>query len=512
MTRGSHPARAQRAHRTHAHFAGRFADKSYALSRGLAAALTAACIAAVAPACVNNDGVVPPLGEFHYPVGAAASPDGKYLYLLNSDFNLEFNGGMVSVVDLDLVRAAIDSGEPSPPATPATTTVAADRRMLSPENRFIKYQVRTRPFGNTIVLSPDAKRLYVSVRGDGTVTWIDRAGAGTAEEPAGSRLSCGESAWGELCDGAHTPGRDSDSGPRMLDPLPQPASVAAAPGNDGRGAFVVTPHSESPVGRLSLYYDNGDTGPQLQHWIGALSSGLWGVLTVPPPAGVSQRDDGGPRWLAFARTQPVVHTIRVFEDSSSSGTRSFAMRTRATVLTGVPGDLGLRDMVLDPCDARVAYALARPLGNDSISSARVAEQLLRIDLTDPDLPMVSRTMALPVGVSRVIALRPSDGRCDAGDTTRLLVSLFDSRKVYVIDGTAWRELAQLRTQAGPTGLVADACQGRPECGTPGARRELVYLIDFLAMCIEVIDVDPASPTNNRVIYTIGDANRPRESL
>src|SRR5512135_2369770 len=68
----------------------------------------AAVAAAVAttPACypAAGEGVDPPAFNFYFPVGLAVSRGGNVLYAINSDFDLQWNGGTIQSLDLHLIR------------------------------------------------------------------------------------------------------------------------------------------------------------------------------------------------------------------------------------------------------------------------------------------------------------------------------------------------------------------------------------------------------------------------
>jgi len=66
----------------------------------------------------------------YFPVGLALSPGGHTLYVVNSDFDLQFNGGTVLALDLDRIRsnvgdlrASLDGNEPCKGVGPNNTTV-----------------------------------------------------------------------------------------------------------------------------------------------------------------------------------------------------------------------------------------------------------------------------------------------------------------------------------------------------------------------------------------------------
>lgn len=55
----------------------------------------------------NEPGLSPPLEQFYYPTGLAVSPGRNALYVANSDFDLQYNGGTVDVLDLVATRATL---------------------------------------------------------------------------------------------------------------------------------------------------------------------------------------------------------------------------------------------------------------------------------------------------------------------------------------------------------------------------------------------------------------------
>src|SRR4051794_21959175 len=67
-------------------------------------ALTAAAVIATVGGCyIGNQGLDPPL-SFYYPTGLITSPGRSVLYVTNSDFDLQFNGGTVLTLDLATLR------------------------------------------------------------------------------------------------------------------------------------------------------------------------------------------------------------------------------------------------------------------------------------------------------------------------------------------------------------------------------------------------------------------------
>jgi DNA-binding beta-propeller fold protein YncE len=146
----------------------RFGSKSRPRSQTpwLSHLLLAACVLlAGATGCEDFVGVPAPSGSIYFPVGLALHPDGRYLYVVNSNFDVTFSeerGGTVVVVDTD------------------TMTVIPGSAVLIGS------------FGGDVVLSPDARRLYVAVRGDNSVVRLE-----VSED--GRDIRCGNGRDGLAC-------------------------------------------------------------------------------------------------------------------------------------------------------------------------------------------------------------------------------------------------------------------------------------------------------------------------
>ncbi len=102
-------------------------------------------------ACSEFEGLAPPTDALHFPVGMAIHPDGRYLYVLNTNFDVAYaqdEGGTVTVIDTDTLEIKHES----------TVTLGS--------------------FGGEIALSPDARHLYVAVRGDNSIVRLDVSESG----------------------------------------------------------------------------------------------------------------------------------------------------------------------------------------------------------------------------------------------------------------------------------------------------------------------------------------------
>src|SRR5438067_5057349 len=67
--------------------------------------LTASILGLVFSSCyAAGQGTAPPDKSFYFPVGLAVSKGGNVLYAVNSDFDLQWNGGTIQSLDLRLIR------------------------------------------------------------------------------------------------------------------------------------------------------------------------------------------------------------------------------------------------------------------------------------------------------------------------------------------------------------------------------------------------------------------------
>ncbi|MBN1947341.1 MAG: beta-propeller fold lactonase family protein [Bradymonadales bacterium] len=121
------------------------------LDRALAVLGTIALLGSGIVACQEFQGVLAPADRLFFPVGIAVHPEGRYLYVVSSNFDVSYRhdrGGTVAVVDTDVLEIL-----------PETTMTIGS-------------------FGSQTVLSEDARRLYVAVRGDDSVVRLNVSASG----------------------------------------------------------------------------------------------------------------------------------------------------------------------------------------------------------------------------------------------------------------------------------------------------------------------------------------------
>jgi len=202
-------------------------------------------------------------------VGLGVSSGGNVLYVVNSDFDLQWNGGTLQSYDLFMVRrhtaelimanetgvlprdpipipfvagypvpegdAGADAGIPWTPcfdvsnASPLTmsngTRVFLSQSCAPPVDSsqpvYFKDSAVIGAFATDLQLSPNARRMFSPVRGDATITWADLAQDFATKTPAGDlpnptagfspfQFDCGQgpAVTGSRCDAIHHAGND----------------------------------------------------------------------------------------------------------------------------------------------------------------------------------------------------------------------------------------------------------------------------------------------------------------
>jgi hypothetical protein len=311
---------------------------------GAVTVVLSACVALASSCYSTGDGTLPPPDSFYFPTGLAVSQGGNVLYVVNSDFDLQWNGGTIQSYDLDQLRhdaallavnptnAAIAANfvhkpGPGPNACPSmpvgewadgTGRAQPGQTCAPPVNSFVyvRDSVIIGAFATDIQVSniqstenPNT-RLFIPVRGDASLTWADIArddqnvspplgssAAGChATGPNGSTcyapffIDCGNRVEGR-CDAAHHAGVDPNE-PGNTRHLTMPGEPFAMAQSEDGTAIVLTHQTEQDT---SLFFTGLTPGgapaafvpaPSLQFVItgtgaGALPLGGDGIVAIP---------------------------------------------------------------------------------------------------------------------------------------------------------------------------------------------------------------------------------------
>lgn len=387
----------------------------------------------LAMTCVPaGDGVIPPSDRVYFPVGLAVTPvesGESFLYVVSSDFDLQFNQGTVQSLDLARLRevsrhpclsdadcssggqrcdaAATEenggvpsffcvdtageyAGLPCGPYgenDPSKRAVAPGRcgpvHLTKPEDggsTLIVDSVATSAFATDVVLTRrptsgdeaegEPYRMFVPVRGDSSLHFIDTDNRG--------RLHCGQPESQGSCsedyrviEGDKRDYDENDPDETKIDVPVEPYGIAADPS----GRVIVVAHQAG--GKASAFLNDWKKKPKLVYIEGALPTNPIGVAAIPEPKIVSalgEQYQAG--YLVTFRNDASVHLLRFFDDGALDETppefgesRPFLFDVARTSITLNTSGTDSRGIVIDD-DVRKAAEEA--CGDDADCLAEAA--------------------------------------------------------------------------------------------------------------------------------------------
>jgi hypothetical protein len=543
-----------------------------------------------------GDGKAPPLEELYFPTGLAldllsesdedkGAP--KFMFVVNSDFDLQYRAGSVVSYNLDSLRKLVPrncsnsadcldgdicdapGGEGIPtddparvpsyfcvnPITTAPCGVGGERDeadlVLNPgrcksvvptrENGVVVDAVGIGAFATDVIWRQNPEdqpefpsRLFVPVRGDSSLHWIDVDGEG--------KLSCGQNAGDDdECSSQHRSGSSTDDN---LDQLRQPSEPYAIDAT-ADGAYVAITNQTS--GSVSLFHNDwrSDGGPKLVNILTRLPLAPVAIAALPETEFASGARPA-PGFLVAYRTAPQVDLLRVRSDAVDTGTAlvdytNYAL-TRGGSVPITANSLGFdsRGIVIDDAQRRKDYAACKQQppecepGEDPtqcltrclravhqpavyVASRSPASLLVGAMTTDigypagtSELPFFTDSVSLTFGPSRVIlgyVKVPGTAQSQLSDSAgpyelerRVFAVCFDSRRIFVYDPKRRLIEALVSTGRGPYALAVDAVRG------------LAYLGHFTDSYLGVISLDQRFPqTYATIVASIGVPKPPRSS-
>jgi hypothetical protein len=382
-------------------------------------------------------------------------------------------------------------------------------------------------------------RLFVPVRGDATLHWIDVGAQG--------ELLCGQanSEDGKSCDPAHRSGDDPIAENTRLARLQgEPFGIDA----DEAGEVILVSNQTS--GAVGLFTNDWGGATRYQYTHFGLPERPIGVAALPEPKATAAL--GLPRlpgFLVSYRTSAAIHLIRAYLDEGADPARPYTKVSGQTNVTlnssgsdqrGIAIEASARreaegacadafgldaSCVDDPACASldpgyvdcVTAAAAVPL--DVFVASRSPASLLRgtsrpviDDLPASDLPVFQQTLPIGLGPSRVVLgqiINP-EGELER----RIFVLAFDSRRIVIYDPIRDRIEGDIVTGRGPQAFVVDLSDedGDDSVHDPTTQRALGYVAHFTDSYIGVISLDQRHPaTYGTLIATVGNPVPPRAS-
>jgi hypothetical protein len=407
-----------------------------------------------------NVGDPPPDADIYFPTGmflSGQSEDSapRFLYVVNSNFDLRYNRGSVQAFDLDALEAKI-SGCAQP---------GLDCQIAAPE--VIVDEVLVPSLATAYSVTPDRKRLYLTTRTDHSLLFIDLDETGDGEDV----LQCDESE--RRCSDDRRRGVDPSENARGATFPAEPVSIvtlaaaSAVPGLDPAsvpGNFVMVAHR---WGQVSLFHDNGASGPRLIH-----------VLDQLPlePTGIDFDPIGHLAYLSLGTSAAhpvpngtsrlisrVAFSVEVGDNGSLDA--SYLYDVGAVIIDGVAPQRSTRTLRMNPArpgellitGERPASLMFVDVGNDKAASLAAPTLPAHEIVTVGDGPM--RMTYGKVGTRDVIA-----------------VSCFDAKQLYLVDPVSYTVLGVLHNLNGPFDVAIDELRKR------------LYISDFRSSSVLVVDL------------------------
>jgi hypothetical protein len=542
----------------------------------------------------SGEGVDPPPDRsVYFPVGLALDADASHLFIVNSDFDLQYNAGTVESWSLDRLRdrlpescerdedctripgqvcdVPLHEGDenydadfeanhhvPSYWCVDDVRTPCKYSREQNSTDRLLypgrcaaldplvtsvgglePIRVDSKQIGSFATdvayrsppadaMTSAAGRLFIPVRGDATLHWIDVGTDGS--------FSC--AAAGEIaCDSAHRRGNDpAAENTRGLAMLPEPFGVDA----DDAGRWVmVTNQTSAAVGLFENHWGLGsgfDNGPSYQYTVAGLVAEPMGVTSVPQARAVAAMTQPDlPEFLVGYRGAAEIDLMRVYPDEASDPPRPYAKtpvgqpiltNSNGTDSRGLAVDASLRQASEADCAARFGVsedcamrlrdcgalpdpyvqclrtAAAVPLdvfvANRAPASLLVGRtQQIIASPSSYDLPAFSGVAPLGFGPSRVVV---GDVTNLGGERERRAFAIsFDSHRIVIYDPARQRVEAEIVTGRGPQAMVIDTAN------------PYGYIAHFTDSYIGVVDLDQRHRTYGAIIANVEQPVAPRAS-
>ncbi|HXI55615.1 MAG TPA: hypothetical protein VNO55_06125 [Polyangia bacterium] len=462
----------------------------------LAAAGLSAC-------ALNQEGVPPPKNDIFFPGGALVDETGQWLFVTNSNSDLRYNDGTMVAVDLEKVatdRAAagwsacprvgwIPPSSQSPQDANHCCWDVLDHLALNCDSRTYVdtgSTIRIGSFAGTTVRQTSCddkpcpkKRLFVSVRGNSSITWID------SDVNADRKLTCaGPGSAIDEC------GSDHRITQRPIDPGSNPAATIVDAAKvtlpeepyalatfDVR-KWLLVGHLRGGAVSLINIDQSREQPPSLIGWYGGIvpvdTNGLRGITSLTGPVNGS--------FYAGSRYLPRAVGLQMTGQGDSSGAATLdniaVIGNGQQYVSNLPGS-ETRGIQFIP-----------PIGDDPFKESGLAFVLQRFP---PALLGFQAANQPPVDVLETCNSPTFLNSHGSGLNLRLYVTCFEDGQVYVFDPRVPRLVDVVEVGRGPAGLVFP----------PGDDSTVMFVVGFGANNISVVDIKPGSATENHVVQRIG---------
>jgi YVTN family beta-propeller protein len=493
---------------------------------------------------LNDPGTEPVPAQFYFPAGVAMDPGGRFLYVSNGNADLRYGGGAVQLVDTLRFECAVrafraqTAGQPSQlgpecgtsddiaaamAAVPSCQVDPIDPSVVDcDETPFIKANqtVKVGNFAGVVRLrktGDNTRTLFVAVRGDPSVTRIDvdlthdleRPGAlncfdhpETLTARPGYQASTNTTVAPPGCDVSHLVQTYTCAGlPSCVMTTnqipPEPFAVQFDDGVTAQGAayarlvvshlaggevMVINPDASDPTQAVQ-YVSSG--------FFTADPSGRHGAFALAPQF---PHHPSSP-WYLTSDIQPTIATFRIADANVVVPSVAFPISGAFNSGSDV------RDIVFEPG------------GNRAFLTENNPPSLVVLDtrtLSTGTLPGVPANQVVDIvdvcqapshmGVRRTL-------RADAGgapsEQTRIYVVCFLSNQVMVVDPDRAGVDDTILVGRGPNDIAFNfASDGDSAIDAPPRERR-GYVTNFTESSISVLDLEPGSASEDRLVARIG---------
>jgi DNA-binding beta-propeller fold protein YncE len=414
---------------------------------------------------LDNKGDPPPRGLIYLPAGlllSAATGDEppRFMYVVNSNFDLRYNAGSLQAYDLEALDRAIgDCAE--------RQQLGAVRCELADTEALLADEVLVPSLTTYVAANPGHTRIYVATRTDTNLTVVD------ANESSDRPVSCGDT--DRVCDAEHTHWQDPIASQRDLSLPREAVGIATGRAQDAvldieagtvlEGDLLLVAHRGGEVSSLL------DTGSELQLQDVIVLGGS--TLPLREPTAIAFDPVTHLAYLTiFARDLPELADKKALArvGVQSSGSKDFPSTlfdSGAISLEGVSLGRDTRGIALNPTNP-----------GQALVTSRAPNAVLWVDLagtqngeSEPTQALVKHGTTVGRGPSRIIT-------GPLGDRMIAIVSCFDSRQIYIMDAATSELLSVVHNFSGPF-----------EMGLDSARKRL-YVADFRSSVVRVLDLAP----------------------
>jgi hypothetical protein len=535
--------------------------------------LGAAAIGAAVPSCYSaGAGTAPPPQTFYFPVGLAVSGDGNVLYAVNSDFDLQWNGGTLQSYDLSALRkdaallvGANLSGTMTPPAIPfldpsqwrpgCTSSPPRGGIPLGQEcsppvdsKHYFRHSATIGAFATDLQISiaregdTQTRRLFIPVRGDGTLTWA-RVGVDPSDQ---FKIECGQGADGR-CGASHQAGNDPNMSVANTRHVTMPGEPFGMAQSEDGTAIAITHQADTKASLFTTGLPPSPPGgtpadPSIQFVLDGLPVGGVGIAAVPhdPDAPVKRCEDPSvsdtppcvrPAFLETNRYTAELDLLRFYDDDGSSQRRPFLQREAVYPITSNAVGSDSRGIVIDPTPRIACKALP---GADPAACAQLPARVFFASRTppalgigeiggappngtgsyDPDRLVLTGNVPLPPGPSKIYLAPIVDPSGKLA--VRVFIVCYDASQVVIYDPDAEAVEARINVGVGPFAmafdpfLIKDLGEHNAVVGPTPYR--FAYVASFIQSYVQMIDLDNSQPTAEtfeHVVFTLGQPTVPK---